>query len=245
MKRHAQPPFTTTHVFQFKRFSIRQEKNAMKVGTDGVLLGAWVDVQGVQTALDIGTGTGLIALMLAQRSNAWVDGVEINAAAAEEAAYNAQASPWADRIRIIHQSIQNYARQTDRRYDLAVCNPPFFTGGVLSSYQDRAMVRHTVKLPHGELLHSARTLLAPGGRLAVILPYLEGLRFGELASTYGFFLCRRTRVRPKPTQPYHRLLLEFARDVRPLATSELSIQNDDGHGSEDYLRLTHSFYLDR
>ncbi len=216
----------------------------MKVGTDGVLLGAWVDVQGVQRALDVGTGTGLIALMLAQRSNAQVDGVEIDAAAAEEAALNAQASPWADRVRIIHQAVQDYARQTKRQYELVVSNPPFFTGGVLSSYQDRAMVRHTVKLPHGELLHATRALLAPTGRLAVILPYLEGLRFSELASTYGFFLCRRTRVRPKPQQPYHRLLLEFARDVRPLVTSELSIQNEAGQWSEDYLRLTRPFYLD-
>ncbi len=239
----ASQPATPPDTFQFKQFSVRQAKSAMKVGTDGVLLGAWVDVQGVRKALDVGTGTGLIALMLAQRSDARIDAVEIDAGAAAEASENAAASPWADRVRVFHQSIQDYARQANERYDLVVSNPPFFTGGVLSAYQDRASVRHTVKLPHGDLLDAARKLLQPQGRLAVILPYLEGLRFGELAASYGFYLCRRTKVRPLPHQPFNRLLLEFARDVRPLKESELVIQDAQGQWSADYVELTRPFYI--
>ena len=240
---NASRPQAQPDTFRFKQFSVRQARSAMKVGTDGVLLGAWVDVQDVRRALDVGTGTGLIALMLAQRSKAQIDAVEIDAAAAAEAAENAAASPWPDRVKVIHQSVQDYARQANETYDLVVSNPPFFTGGVLSAYQDRASVRHTVKLPHGDLLDAARRLLHPEGRLAVILPYLEGLRFGELAATYGFYLCRRTRVRPLPEQPFNRLLLEFARQVRPLQESDLVIQDEQGHWTEAYARLTRPFYI--
>ncbi len=239
---HASWPNTQADTFRFKQFSVRQARNAMKVSTDGVLLGSWVEVQGIRRALDVGTGTGLIALMLAQRSEAQIDAVEIDATAAAEAAENAAASPWPDRVKIIHQSVQDYARQAGEMYDLVVSNPPFFTGGVLSAHQDRASVRHTVKLPHGDLLDAARKLLHPEGRLAVILPYLEGLRFGELAASYGFYLCRRTRVRPLPQQPFNRLLLEFARQVRPLHESELVIQNEQGQWTEEYVQLTRPFY---
>ncbi len=234
-----------THVFRFKHFAIKQETCPMKVGTDGVLLGAWVDMQQVSRALDVGTGTGLIALMLAQRSEqAIIEAVDIDGAACAEAQHNATASPWASRIHVHHMAVQDLAPKKIAQFDLVVSNPPFFSGGVLSSYQDRNVVRHTVKLPHGDLLAAARTMLRPQGRLAVILPYLEGLRFGELAATYGFFLCRRTKVRPKPAQPFHRLLLEFSRDVRPLQESTLTLHDAHNHRTKDYIKLTENFYID-
>ena len=172
-----------TKEFSFKEFTIQQDKCAMKVGTDGILLGAWASVDGVKKALDIGTGSGVIAIMLAQRcKEAEVHAVEVNEAACTQANENMTASPFADRLQAINESIQDYARLTNDTYDLIISNPPFFSGGVFSDNETRAEVRHTIKLPHGDLLVAARNLLEPNGRFCVILPYLEGLRLKERAS---------------------------------------------------------------
>ena len=169
-------------IFNFKQFSIEQDQCPMKVGTDGVLLGAWVDTSNTENILDIGTGTGLIAIMLAQRTQtAQIDAVEIDNHACSQAQANMEASPWNDRLKSIESSIQDFAKLSQTEYDLIVSNPPFFTGGTLSAQNDRNNVRHTVKLPNGELLSSARRLLKKDGRFCVVLPLIEGLRFKELS----------------------------------------------------------------
>lgn len=217
----------------------------MKVGTDGVLLAAWVDVHGASSILDIGTGSGVMALILAQRaSKAEVHGVEIDPVAARQAAENMAASPWPDRLRTFAISIQDFARQCQQQYDLIVSNPPFFSGGTFSDNNDRMAVRHTIKLPHGDLLSAVRKLLAPTGRFAVILPHLEGLRFKELANSYHLFCTRMTEVHSLPDKPIERLLLQFEPHVRPLQTDRLIIHTDSSlKFSEEYVRLTRDFYL--
>ena len=137
----------------------------MKVGTDGILLGAWADVGDAKSILDIGTGTGLIAIMLAQRSSeAQIHAVEIDDEACEQAATNMANSPWTQRLAAIRSSIQDFVKLSRNHYDLIVSNPPFFTGGTFSNSQDKASVRHTVKLPHGDLLSSVRSLLSKDGK---------------------------------------------------------------------------------
>ena len=132
--------------FQFKSFSIQQAECAMKVGTDGVLLGAWVDVAGAQRILDIGTGTGVIAIMLAQRSReAVIHAVEINEEACKLANENMQACPWSENLQSFPSPVQDYAREIEQSYDLIVSNPPFFSGGTFSRNEDRNNVRHTIK----------------------------------------------------------------------------------------------------
>ena len=232
--------------FSFKEFSVTQKAAAQKVGTDGVLLGAWVDTEGVTSALDIGTGTGLIALMLAQRlPDASITAVEIDAAAAEEAQANIATTPWSDRMTVVNQSIQDYCRSTDEQYDLIVCNPPFFTGGVLSPTPGRDTARHTIKLPNGDLLQAARRLLSPDGRLSVILPKLEGLRFKDMAGgRYGLHCTRMTEVHGKAGKDIERLLIEFSTrsGVEP-RIEQLNIRDESGSYSTAYRELTTDFYV--
>jgi tRNA1Val (adenine37-N6)-methyltransferase len=240
------PAEMDAHTFQFKQFAVLQDRCAMKVGTDGVLLGAWADVSGVRNALDIGAGTGLIAIMLAQRApQAVIHAAEIDAQTCEQARENMRATPWAARLEIFHSSIQRFvAENPARRYDLIVSNPPFFTGGVLSEYHRRNQVRHTVKLPHGDLLSAVRTLLRQEGRFAVILPLLEGLRFQELARLYHLYCTRLTEVKTTPAKPVSRLLLRFERKDRPQQRDELVIQEEKSNEwTAAYRQLTRDFYL--
>ncbi len=218
----------------------------MKVGTDGVLLGAWCDTTGVGSILDIGTGTGLIAIMLAQRApGATIHAVEIDEIAAGQAKENMQHSPWAENLTCFNSAIQDFAKQHDHEYDLVVSNPPFFSGGTFSSSQDKTSVRHTVKLPHGDLLSAVRSLLSQNGRFCVILPQMEGLRFREMASNYGIYCTKMVEVLPKADKPVERLLLGFERVERPLEKSQLVIHEGDGPNewSAGYRALTGEYYL--
>ncbi|MCF8246581.1 MAG: tRNA1(Val) (adenine(37)-N6)-methyltransferase [Saprospiraceae bacterium] len=232
--------------FQFKQFEIAQDRCTMKVGTDGVLLGAWSDTTGAGKILDIGSGTGLIAIMLAQRANAaTIHAVEIDEEAAGQASENMKNSPWAEQLTCFHTSIQDFAKQTRQHYDLIVSNPPFFSGGTFSSSQDKNSVRHTIKLPHGDLLSAIRTLLAPGGRFCMVLPQMEGLRFREIAGNYGIFCSKMTEVIPKIGKPVERLLLQFELNRKPMEQSQLVIRVDDGPDdwTDAFRQLTGSYYL--
>jgi len=235
----------TVQPFQFKQFTIQQDRCTMKVGTDGVLLGAWADVSGVQTVLDVGTGSGVIALMLAQRTEqAVIHAVEIDAEASAQAVENMQNTVWANRLQVFPIAIQDFVREAENRYDLIVSNPPFFTGGTFSHSQERNSVRHTVKLPHGDLLAAARSLLSKQGRFCVILPYMEGLRFQELARDYNLHCTNMTEVHPNANKPVERLLLQFERHERPPVQSQLVIQAEGrNEWTEQYVALTRDFYL--
>lgn len=234
-----------SHTFYFKEFQVRQDACAMKVGTDGVLLGSWSSVQDVSRILDIGAGTGVVALMMAQRTvDAMVDALEIELAAYRQCADNFLHSPWSGRLNVLHTSVQDFARQPCEGYDLIVTNPPFFTGGTFSENQTRNEVRHTVKLPHGDLLIAVQRLLKPTGRFCVVLPHLEGLRFKELASEYHLYCVRMTQVRSKPGKPIERLLMEFACNPADLRLDELTIQSEQpNQWTEGYTELTKPFYL--
>ncbi len=232
--------------FYFKQFTIHQDRCTMKVGTDGVLLGAWANVEGSSRVLDIGTGSGLVAIMLAQRTSAQAEihGVEVDKAAAEQARENMAATPWAGRMQVFHTSIQEYAGGASQQYQLIVSNPPFFSGGTFSHNQDRNSVRHTVKLPHGDLLSAVRNLLSPDGRFSLVLPYIEGLRFQELAKNYHLSCTRMTEVRPKAGKPVERLLLEFERKAKPAEKDTLIIQKEgQNEWTEEYIGLAGDFYL--
>lgn len=231
--------------FRFKQFSVAQDRCPMKVGTDGILLGAWAGAKGTKRILDIGTGTGLIAIMLAQRTSndTIIDGVEIDPSSFQQAQENMANAPWTNRIHAIESSIQDYAKVASDTYDLIVSNPPFFSGGTISQNQDKTSVRHTVKLPHGDLLSATRALLAKEGRLAVVLPYIEGLRFQELAATYSFYVVRVTEVRAKASKAVERLLMEFERSPGEVKKDELVIMEEDGLWTAAFINLAKAFYL--
>jgi tRNA1Val (adenine37-N6)-methyltransferase len=230
--------------FQFKQFKIIQKKSAMKVGTDGVLLGAWVNVHSAKKILDVGTGTGVIALMMAQRSTAEITAIEIEKKSFDEACFNFRKSPWVNRIHSIHQSFQAFSLETNEKLDLIISNPPFFENASKATELNRSNARHTDLLPYYELIRGNKNLLADSGRLALILPVEQSERFISLAETNSLYVSRLTKVRPKPGKPFHRYLLEFSKVQAEVVSDELTIEleNHDNFTIE-YKNLTKDFYL--
>ncbi len=230
--------------FKFKQFTIYQDKCAMKVGTDGVLLGAWASVENADKVLDIGTGTGLIALMLAQRSNATVDAIEIDLNACEQAQKNVNRSAWTDRINIIHQSFQDFAKGVAVNYNLIVSNPPYFQDSLTAPRENRTKARHNTELQLTDILNGTLNCLSESGTLSLILPYVEGNLFIAKAAEQGLYCVRKTNVLPKPGRKPKRLLLEFQKFQKPLAEEYLVIELSKRHEySEAYKKLTSDFYL--
>jgi tRNA1Val (adenine37-N6)-methyltransferase len=229
--------------FRFKQFIVFHDRCSMKVNTDGVLLGAWADVASAGRALDVGTGSGIIALMIAQRSQAWVDAVEIDQAAFLQAAENTDRSPWKDRIRIYHDSFQHFAPDSNTGYDHIVSNPPYFRHSLKPSDSLRSKARHDVSLTHEDLLKHVVQCLAPAGRLSVILPYLTHQYFTEIAHYQGLYPQRITRVRPKPGASFSRVLLTFGKTLVPaIERDELNICDGKNRYSAEYIKHTKDFY---
>lgn len=235
------------NTFAFKQFTITQDRCAMKVGTDAVLLGAWVKTYGSRRILDIGTGTGVIALMLAQKSGAEIDAIDIDTDAVDEAKKNVANSPWAERVHVQHISLQDFARIADHQYDLIVSNPPYFVDSLLSTEANRTTARHTIHLSFEELVKGAAKLLSKEGKLCVILPPKEGEQFIAFALVQGLHLTRITRVRTTPEKSEKRLLMQFAFTPKPqLSESILVIEKDPSkrHSwTDEYKELTKEYYL--
>ncbi len=229
--------------FKFKQFTVVQEKSAMKVGTDGVLLGSWADVRQRKNILDVGTGTGLIALMLAQRSNAQITAVELEEKAAEEAKLNVNASLWKDRVHVHCISFQHFLKHADRQFDLIVSNPPFFSNSAKANDLSRTMARHTDTLSYSELILGSSRLLNIEGCLAVILPLETSIGFEKLAIESGFSLQRKTLVKPKSGKDVNRVLLSFGKNTTTIVGDTITIYDENGQWTESYKDLTRSFYL--
>jgi tRNA1Val (adenine37-N6)-methyltransferase len=230
--------------FRFKQFEICQDKCAMKVGTDGVLLGAWANLSNVKNALDIGCGTGLLSLMMAQRSDAIIDAVEIDYNAFCQAQENFNNSKWNHRINLYHQSIQQFAAESNRKYDFIISNPPYFQNAFRPNDDGRFYARHNVALPFDDLLKAASSLIQPGGTFSVILP-TEAEEFINMAVSYELHLVRKCNVYPNPTKPAKRLMLDFKK-LRTIKLFEenLVIEQEKRHEyTAEYIELTKAFYL--
>ncbi len=218
----------------------------MKVGTDGVLLGAWAEVSRAAGILDVGTGSGLLAIMMAQRcASAAIDAVEIDEMASLQATENVAACPWKDRIDVIHDSFQHFAAATSRRYDLVTCNPPYFRSALRSPVASRSIARHDTHLSYESLLFYTVKILANEGRLAVIIPAFELIRFTEQAFLQGLFVSKILRIKPLPEKPDTRCLVELSRNRHAqCAESILIIRNNDLITyTDEYKSLTRDFYL--
>lgn len=239
-------------MFRFKKFSVRNERAGLKVGTDGVLLGAVTALSGAeQRILDIGTGTGLVALMLAQRSAGGSDipgpgitGIDIDAEAAQEASLNFADSPWSDRLKAVHRSLQDYADDLYRadgepaeRYDLIVSNPPFFENSLKAPDEQRSNARHTDTLSYRDIITFAGDFLTLDGRISLILPKSEEMRLQRFAASFGFFPLRIVNVRTVEGKTPKRIVAEYSRVKGRATTQELSLQSDE------YKELTQDFYL--
>ncbi len=230
--------------FQFKQFSITQERTAMKVGTDGVLLGAWANCEQTSTILDIGTGTGLVTLMLAQRSTAQITAVEIDSDACNDAQENFSLSKWSNRIELQNIAIQTFAASCTYQFDLIVCNPPFFSNSLKTPNQSRNRARHDDGLPTCELFACAEKLLSPAGLFTVIIPHDKLESYISEAKKNNLQVQRVMHIKPTPTADYKRALVEFCRNAETLTETEMIIEDKGRHGySDQYINLTHNFYL--
>ena len=232
--------------FDFKQFRINQEKTAMKVGTDGVLLGTWVDVNNVQTALDIGTGTGLIALMLAQRnSKLKIDAIDIDENAYEQAKENFKSSQWEERFSVKHQSLKQYEAETSCKYDLIVCNPPYFANGVKSGDEKRRIARHADELTLDDLFEYSSRLINDAGRMGIVFPFVDYERVLTVAKNSGLYPHEVVRVKPVAGKDFVRMLISFSkRHDSSLKESELTIETDRRHFyTDEFKSLVKGFYL--
>ena len=230
-------------VFQFKQFSIAQDLCAMKVGTDGVLLGAWTNIPN-GAVLDIGSGTGVIALMMAQRNaNNTIDALDLNENAYLQTKTNAKNCPWSDRIKAFHSSLQDF--KPGRNYQLIVSNPPFFVNSSKSENEAKNTARHTDELSFDALLQSVANLLLPDGIFSVVLPFAVAQEFTELAKTHQLYINRLCEVKPNLAKPPKRALMEFALHKKELKTTTLTIETNQRHVyTTDYQNLTKDFYLE-
>lgn len=228
--------------FKFKQFTIYHDRCGMKVGTDGVLLGAWCDVEQAKRVLDVGTGSGLIALQIAQRNpTAQVVGVEIEEAAAGQAADNAARSPWQERIQIICTDYKSF--EDGQKFDAIVSNPPYFVDALRSPDAQRRLARHIEGLNYDVLFRHSPSLLAAGGRICIITPAEVEKLVQDTAWNFGFHPSRLTRVFTKPGKPCRRILWEFSAAVGPCVEETLYIEAEGGGYSDAYVALTHDFYL--
>jgi tRNA1Val (adenine37-N6)-methyltransferase len=232
--------------FQFKQFSLEQDRTAMKIGTDGVLLGAWTPVEkNIFSILDIGTGTGIIALMLAQRSSAsQIDALEIDENAFEQATDNFENSPWNDRLFCFHAALDEFVEEPEDEYDLIVSNPPFYSEDYKSSNDQRDLARFQDAMPFEDLVEAAALLLSENGIFSVIIPFKEEENFLALAKKYKLFPLKITRVKGTPTTETKRSLLAFSRNEnRTLRVDELIIETARHIYTPEYIALTKDFYL--
>lgn len=230
--------------FEFKQFTVWQNHAAMRVGTDGVLLGAWANTYNAQNILDIGTGTGLIALMLAQRSNANIYAIDIDKSAIIDATYNFEQSAWANRLSVSLNSLNDFAQSTNQQYDVIVCNPPFFTESKKPDCKKRELARHNNSLSFEELAINAAKLLNPNGKFSVILPAESERTFKIAASEARLFASRICRVKPKPLKAPKRVLIEFMFESDHAEESELTIETEQHHVYTSHFKaLVCEFYL--
>lgn len=226
--------------FAFKQFVVYHDRCAMKVGTDGVLLGAWTDVAKATRVLDIGTGTGLIALMLAQRSRAKVTAAEIDENACVQAMDNVRLSPWRERIEVIQTDIRTY--QPEGLFDCIVANPPYFVHSLKSPDEQRSVARHTDTLSFRELLQSTANLMAKDGMFSVVLPFEALNDFWSTAMEFHLYPSRQTMVFSKPNTSAKRVLLEFKPQICSCKVNRLVIEEEPHTFSDDFKNLTRDFY---
>jgi tRNA1Val (adenine37-N6)-methyltransferase len=230
--------------FRFKQFTVEDDQSTMRVGTDAVLLGAWAEVENAGSVLEIGTGCGIIAMMIAQRSPASILAIDLDEPSIRQAALNFDRSPWSTNLKAVHSSLQDFTPSGKRSFDLILSNPPFFERSLRSPDVTRNMARHDAGLTHRELLDGVHTLLKEEGIFSLILPEETSTKFSDLASQSGLFIRRQMRVWPKQGKPAHRVLSSYGYKPSPeRSREELTIRNEDGTFTNEYIAFTGAYYF--
>lgn len=230
--------------FQFKKFSISQDNTALKVGTDSVILGSFAHFDNPQSILDIGTGTGILSLMMAQKYGCRVSAIDIDDGAIIDAKQNVYTSPYKDLICIENVSIQDFSKVSTQKYDGIVCNPPFFSNSLLCADESKTIARHTQTLTPKDLFVAIQNLMNEKGSTYVIIPYSEKVRFNTCATEYGLYDVFELQIFPLKTASIpNRIVIEYAKQWRSFESTSLIIRNEDRSYSDDYKILTKDFYI--
>lgn len=216
----------------------------MKVGTDGVLLGAWANCSDAKNILDIGSGTGLLALMCAQRSHAQIIGIEIDAAAAKQANENAERSIFRDRIKIVHQDLLNFVDENKQLFEYIICNPPYFESSSTLTKDNRKLARQQFSLNYENLIDSCYKLLSDSGKCGIIFPFGHENKILQFLQNIGLHVVRKTTVYPASGKPPKRILMEFSKMAQTIIVNSLTIESGIRHDySDDFKALTKDFYI--
>ncbi len=229
--------------FVFKQFTVHQNGCAMKVGTDGVLLGAWARLPAAGRVLDVGAGTGLLAMMVAQRCGAMIDAIEIDDDAYRQAFVNCANTAWKSRIDVLKIPFGDYVQECGKKYDVVISNPPYFCNSLQPVSESRSKARHTATLTFEGLAEGAAALLKRRGTLTTILPLPESDAFIRIAASRKLYPMRKTRVITRPEKPAKRMLMEFGFGRRNCTEDALVIENEDHTFTPAYKELTRDFYL--
>lgn len=230
--------------FRFKQFTVEDDRSTMRVGTDAVLLGAWTDPGNAASILEIGTGCGVIALMLAQKSEARITTIDTDEESIKQAASNFLQSPWSDNLRAVHQSLSDHVNGVEYKYDLIVTNPPFFTASLTSPDPRKKQAKHTSGMDRKELLGGAKKLLHEDGRFVLILPVKENATFTAMAESEGLYPLKSMMVRPKIGKPVNRVISCFGfKRVEQSIQEELAIRKAEGTFTKEYIEFTKAYYF--
>lgn len=232
------------HIFRFKQFEVKQEKSAMKICTDSCVFGAVVNPEASNFILDIGTGTGLLALMMAQKTNAQIDAIEIDADASDEARYNFFTSPWSDRLKLIQSSIQNYSEVSPIKYDFIISNPPFFSDNLKSSGEKRNIAMHSESLSQQDFVIAVKKLLSAKGYLAVLLPPFEADQLEKRLTVEGLFPHRYCFLKNnRLSNPIRKISTYGTSKLPEISISEIIIRNEVGDYSHQFQTLLKDYYI--
>jgi len=230
-------------MFRFKQFEVAQDKCAMKVNTDGVLLGAWADVSGAKKILDIGTGTGVIALMMAQKnSEATIEGLDIDEGAYQQTEQNFERSKWRQRLIALHADVQHFFVVT--RYDIIISNPPYFVDDYKTDNHQKNIAKHSTALTYKQLIpHLSQHLLSPTGKVFLVVPHFNLPLVVSLAAVEGLFLTRLLEVTAVTGKNPYLALVQLESEQKAHAIESITIQDEAGNFTEQYKELTKEFYL--
>lgn len=229
--------------FYLKNFSIRQNHAALKIGTDSILLGSNINPENAERILDIGTGTGILALMLAQKSNAMIDAIEIDKESAKDAEYNFRSSPWSSRILFYQRSLQEYCVSSSFKYDLIICNPPYFQNSLLSPYGKKNIAKHSVSLSIEDLIICSERLLKENGRLAIICPQNISESIDKIADKYNLEILRQIWIKPTIDKPVNRTIMEYCRQSNIPMYKTVVIENSTRHDYSEWYKESVKDYL--
>lgn len=231
------------NIFQFKQFKVYHQQSTLKVGTDAILLGAWADINNTEKILEIGSGCGVISLMLAQRTNAFIDAIDIDKKSCDEAIKNIEISPWHNQIKISNISFQNYCKITEYQYDLIISNPPFFSNSLKSSDINKNLAKHNDNLSFEELAKGIYKLLKNNGKACIILPVNEANKF-KLESLKQYLHCQKEiEIYTSAKKPISRILMQFGKEIKLYTKEKLTIMDEKQNYTQEYKNLTKDYYL--